>query len=205
MLDELKEQLVKAQNRMKALVDKHRREVELLVGEKVFLKIQPYDLKSLAERQNQKLSPWYYGPSEVLEKIAEVAYRLKLPPDSNIHRVSHVSLLKRCISSSAVSQPLPKCLTDGWELYVIPEAVTATRLNAAGEQEGLVKWADLPDFESAWELKTTIQQSFPDSHLEDKVELQEGMWGIVRDPKYGKVYVGKRRGRFGLQSSPQGE
>ena len=41
MLDELKEQLVKAQNRMKTQVDKHRREVNLVVGEKVFLKIQP--------------------------------------------------------------------------------------------------------------------------------------------------------------------
>ena len=77
--------------------------MELLVGEKVFLKIQPYKLQSLAKRQNQKLSPRYYGPFEVLEKIGGVAYKLKLPLDSNIHPVFHVSLLKQCISSSAVS------------------------------------------------------------------------------------------------------
>ena len=36
MLDEIKEQLVKAQNRMKTQVDKHRRELEFIVEEKVY-------------------------------------------------------------------------------------------------------------------------------------------------------------------------
>ena len=39
MLNELKEQLVKAQNKMKTQVDKHKQEVDLVVGEKLFLKI----------------------------------------------------------------------------------------------------------------------------------------------------------------------
>ena len=51
MLDELKEQLAKAQNRMKVQADKHRRELELEEREFVYLKIQPYKLKSLAQRQ----------------------------------------------------------------------------------------------------------------------------------------------------------
>ena len=36
MLDEIKEQLVKAQNRMKTQFDNHRRELEFVVGEKVY-------------------------------------------------------------------------------------------------------------------------------------------------------------------------
>ena len=79
MLAEIREQLLKAQNRMQSQADKHRRELELEVGEKVFLKIQPYKLKSLAKRQNQKLSPRYYGPFEVLEKVGSVGYKLLLP------------------------------------------------------------------------------------------------------------------------------
>ena len=49
MLDELKEQLAKVQNRMTVRGDKHRRELELEVRELVCLKIQPYKLKSTAE------------------------------------------------------------------------------------------------------------------------------------------------------------
>ena len=116
MLDEIRDQLLKAQNSMKVQVDKHCRELELSVGEKVFLNIQPYKLKSLAQRQNQKLSPRFYGPFEVLEKVGNAAYKLLLPQGSNIHPVFHVSLLKRCVSSTAVTQPLPTCLTDSWEL-----------------------------------------------------------------------------------------
>ena len=105
-----------------------------------------------------------------------------------------MSLLKRCISPTALSQPLPKCLTDGWELKGIPEAIVDTRLNAVGEEEVLVKWADLPDFESSWELETTIRQSFPDFHHGDKVELQGG---IVGDPKYRKSMYVRREVELG--------
>lgn len=90
MLEEMKEQLEKAQNRMKTQANKHRREVEYNVGDMVFLKIQPYKLKSLAKRVNQKLSPRYYGPYEIERKVGAVAYKLKLPPDSKVHPVFHV-------------------------------------------------------------------------------------------------------------------
>jgi hypothetical protein len=49
----------------------------------VYPKIQPYKLKSLAKRMNQKLSPRFYGPYEIGQKIGAVAYKLKLPEDSS--------------------------------------------------------------------------------------------------------------------------
>ena len=66
MLDELKFQLERAQNRMRTYADKKRREIEFEVGERVYLKLQPYRLRSLAKRINQKLSPRYYGPYEIV-------------------------------------------------------------------------------------------------------------------------------------------
>ena len=42
ILNELKENLSKAQNRMKKFVDVKRREVSLEVGNLVFVKLQPY-------------------------------------------------------------------------------------------------------------------------------------------------------------------
>jgi len=56
MLDELKKHLDQAQQRMKMYADKKRREVEFQMRNKVFLKIQPYRMKTLAMKLNQKLS-----------------------------------------------------------------------------------------------------------------------------------------------------
>ena len=41
-----------------------------------------------------KLSPWFIGPFEILERVGTVAYWLALPPSmSGVHEVFHVSML----------------------------------------------------------------------------------------------------------------
>ncbi|CAH9070989.1 unnamed protein product [Cuscuta europaea] len=156
MLKELKENLEIAQNQMKQQANKHRREVLLAVGDMVYLKIQPYKLRSLARRINQKLSPRYYGPFEIIGKLSPVAFKLKLPEDSKVHPVFHVSLFKKAISSTTAFQPLPKCLSEEWELQVIPEEVLESRVNKEGKMEVLVHWKDLPQFEDSWELLQSL-------------------------------------------------
>jgi hypothetical protein len=42
---------------MTGQANKHRRDVEFMVGDMVYPKIQPYKLKNLAKRMNQKLTP----------------------------------------------------------------------------------------------------------------------------------------------------
>lgn len=76
---------------MKKAADRHRRDVHFDVGDWVYLKLQPYHLRSIAKRPNEKLSPRFYSPFQVAAKIRQVAYHLQLPSDARIHPVFYVS------------------------------------------------------------------------------------------------------------------
>ena len=48
-------------------------------------------------KKDNKLSPKYYGPYKVLQKVGSMAYKLELPASSLVHQVFHVSCLKKVI------------------------------------------------------------------------------------------------------------
>ena len=78
---------------MKSQADKHHSERSFVVGDAVFLKLQPYVQALVAPRPNHKLAFKFFGPYTILEQVGEVAYRLALPTSSKAHPVFHVSLM----------------------------------------------------------------------------------------------------------------
>lgn len=153
-LDELKMQLLCAQQKMKVATDKRRRDEQFAIGNKVFVKLQPYRQRSLAARRNEKLSPRYYGPFEIAARIGEVAHKLGLPADSQVHPVFHMSQLRRAHGVTNSSPLLPQQLNEDIELIVEPEELLGVRNNrptGLGEIEVLLKWKALLLFEATWE------------------------------------------------------
>lgn len=107
MLLVLKRTLARAQEIMKSQADKSRRDVQLKVGDMVFLKLQPYRQKSVANRVCQKLAAKFYGPYRVIERIGAMAYKLQLRPRAKIHLVFHISQLKLALGSHDQSEEVP--------------------------------------------------------------------------------------------------
>lgn len=66
----VQQQLLRAQQRMKHHTDKHRFEREFVVGDMVYLKLQPHIQSSVAPRSNHKLSFWFYGP-QILQRVGQ--------------------------------------------------------------------------------------------------------------------------------------
>jgi hypothetical protein len=163
MHDLIKQHLSRAQVRMKQQADKHRSERQFEVGDKVFVKLQPYVQSSLAPRSNQKLAFKFFGPYTILARVGSVAYKLALPPSSSIHPVFHVSQLKKC--NTEVCQVSPSLPSDV-DLPRVPERVLQSKLVSRGDrsvQQLLIKWSGWPEDLATWEDIECIKQRFPDA------------------------------------------
>lgn len=161
----LKDNLLKAQQRMKWFADLHRSDRQFQVGDWVYLKLQPYKQQSVAIRLCLKLSSRFYGPFQVLEKIGNVAYKLRLPAHSKIHPVFHVSLLKKHVGATPiVAAELPE-FNEADYCPLTPEAVLQRRLIQRQDHpvtQWLIRWHGLDSDQASWEDQTFIEQQFPE-------------------------------------------
>lgn len=164
MLARLKENLAKAQTRIKKLVDRLRSERQFELGDMVYLKMQPYRQNAFGLRGSLKLRAKFYGPFRVLEKIGKVAYKLQLPEEANIHPVFHVSQLKKHVGRQAIPLPnLPLVGADG-TVKTEPLAVLARRVIPRQNEpvvQWLIHWENLTPEDATWEDATFIQATFP--------------------------------------------
>ena len=121
------------------------------MGDKVFLKLQPYIQSSVVRRAKQKLAFKYFGPYPILPKIGSVAYRLALPESSRIHPVFHVSQLKPFVSLiHKVHIELPSPDAE----FQFPVQVLQQRTikrGAASIEQVLVHWSEASPELATWE------------------------------------------------------
>ena len=100
-----------------------------------------------------KLSPRFYGPYKVLERVGKVAYRLDLPSHSRLHPVVHVSQLKKQLGQAdrAISD-LPNVDDEGL-ITLEPDRIVDFRWTRRGQQvlqEALVHQTGVSEDDATW-------------------------------------------------------
>lgn len=160
----IRDNLLKAQARIKQQADKKRKEREFAIGDMVYLKIQPYRHTSLSTHRNAKLHSKYYGPFRVLQRIGQAAYKVLLPDGCLLHDVFHVSQLKKHIGTHVVPSPDLPLVDDKGMIKVAPEEILKRRLIPRNNEpvvQWLIKWVNLPATEASWEDAQFIRKIFP--------------------------------------------
>lgn len=173
----IKENLAKAQNRMRQMANKGRSERKLQVGDWVYVKLQPYKQQSLRKHTSQKLSPRYFGPFEVTAVVGPVAYKLRLPDSAKIHNTFHVSQLKKKIGSSPASPHIPTFVNSSGQILAKPMTILDRRLvkhRGRAATQVLIQWSNQPREHATWEYLFDIQHQYPQFDPWGQGSLEEG-------------------------------
>ncbi|XP_071901104.1 uncharacterized protein [Coffea arabica] len=126
----IKENLTKAQQRIKQYADHHRSEREFSVGDWVFLKLQPYRQQTVAIRKCLKLATKYYKPFPIEQKGSSIALP-ELDFQDQCPLKPEVILKRRVIMRDA--KPVIQFL---------------------------IKWNHLDYEEASWEDKSSVEHQF---------------------------------------------
>ncbi|KAI5405565.1 hypothetical protein KIW84_052376 [Lathyrus oleraceus] len=162
---------------MKYQADKRRKDVQFEVGDWVFLKLRPHRQNSVVQRIHQKLAPRFFGPYQIMKKIGQVTYKLKLPPTSKIHLTFHVSQLKKAEGNytTTTTTQLPISL-ESKKGDITPAKVLSWRDKFDGGQhkrEWLIQWEGMDVGDATWEEELLLKSQFSDLRLEDKANVVE--------------------------------
>ncbi|KAL4278996.1 hypothetical protein GQ457_03G018200 [Hibiscus cannabinus] len=176
------DQLKIASDRQKSYVDLKCREIEYVVGDRVFLKVSPWK-KVMRFGRKGKLSPRYIGPYEIVERVGSVAYRLLLPPElERIHDVFHVSMLRKYRSDPSHVMPVEEIeLNPDLSYDEEPVEILASDskvLRGRTIELVKVKWRHRGVEEATWERKEDMMEQFPylfpSGNFEDEISLSGG-------------------------------
>ncbi|XP_047340570.1 uncharacterized protein LOC124944158 [Impatiens glandulifera] len=109
-----------------------------------------------------KLSPKFYGPFLVVEKIGKVAYRLNIPSTARMHNIIHVSQLKKRVGSVLATPHIPiLCTNDTLKpVAILDERVVWKEGISMGQF--LIRWSNSSDDDATWEEESWLMDHYPD-------------------------------------------
>ena len=126
--EQIKRELREAQQRQATTFDKGRnKDPELAPGDKVYLSTK----NLVTDEGAKKLSNLCTGPFEVIRKVGDGAYKLKLPAHVKVHPVFNVALLTKWQPDPIVGRVQPEpapIIVDGHEEYVIKKILDSNWL-----------------------------------------------------------------------------
>ena len=154
-----------ARDRQRSYADNRRRDLQFEIGDRVFLKISPWNGVLRFGRRGQ-LSPRFIRLYEIVSKVGPVAYKLKLPQKlSRIYDTFHVSMLRKYITyPSHVLREQPVQLKENLTYEEIPvQIVDRKEYVLRSKVIPLVKalWKNHEREAATWELKVQMRRLYP--------------------------------------------
>ena len=113
----------------------------------------------MAYKASHKLSPKFFGPFKIIQRVGRVAYRLDLPASSFIHPLFHVSCMKAKLGHRTVPLALLPSINSQGVLALEPVAILQTRSLYLGKStitQLLVQWHGCSTEDAAWEDLLTL-------------------------------------------------
>jgi hypothetical protein len=137
----------------------------------VYLKVSP--LRGIKRfHVNRKLAPKFVGPYPIIQRIGELAYKLKLLEElAGIHLVFHVSQLRKCLRVPDETIP-PEAvdLQKTLEYVEYPVRILARADKETRRTSCKVLWSNHTERESTWEKESDLKKKYPQL-FEDQVNL----------------------------------
>ena len=154
------DELNKARNRQKQYYDKHVKEITFDIGSYGY--VHTTNLRSPTD-VSRKLTPKWAGPFRIIEKVGNVAYKLKLPQsllDKNVHDVFNVNKLHKYNPRQIIYKdgnellpPGPELIEGEYEWEV--ESIVGKR-KYRNTNMYLVHWKGWNRYHDSWELESEL-------------------------------------------------
>lgn len=164
---------------MKTSHDKLHRDLAYQVGDWVWLRLHHRTATGITDNSRSKLSPRFYGPFQILERVGSVAYRLRLPAKARIHDVFHVVYLKKHQGDLPAAMGSLPPIEHG---RALPVPAKVLRAFSSGQSwKILVQWEGRPAMEATWELLQDFKLRYPHFKLKDELFCQgrEVLWNLA--------------------------